>query len=153
MKKKKISSLFLISAISLGTICIPAMAEELQHNNVETILTQIQEIGTTNTTGAAVEINDFPTLEDLENDDVKVTKLEAEIVNDALIGNKIAAEVRGYNSQGSEIKLNKNNIHYKWITKDNKSNDEKIIGNEKYLQITDDMNNLEIHCDVSYENN
>ncbi|OSA97294.1 UNVERIFIED_ORG: hypothetical protein B2H98_08085 [Clostridium botulinum] len=163
MKKRKLASLVVIAALSVGSLCIPAMAEELQ--DATTVPNQIQEIESTTTTGSAIEIKDFLTPEDLENENLKVTKLdgeeaenleviklEAEIKDDALIGNKITAKVRGYNKENKEIKLNEKDINYKWIAKDKIAGTEKIIGTEKKLEITDDMNKLEIHCDVSYEN-
>ncbi|NFL43523.1 hypothetical protein FDB61_17810 [Clostridium botulinum] len=149
---KKIVSLFLISAISVGALCIPAMAEELQYEKLQDegiILNQIKEVEST--TGSAIEIKDLVKHEDLENKDFKIVRLEAEIKGSVFIGNEITAKVKGYNSKNEEIELNEGSIRYKWIENDEFTG-EQIIGNKKKLEITEDMIDKDIYCKVDYRN-
>nr|WP_172685620.1 hypothetical protein [Clostridium botulinum]AIW54788.1 hypothetical protein [Clostridium botulinum] len=75
-----------------------------------------------------------------------VKELKATIDENITIGEKITVKVIGFSGKGEEIKLDKEKISYKWFA------DEEIVGNNDYLNITDDMANREISCRVDYRN-
>ncbi|NFH74546.1 hypothetical protein FDA25_18715, partial [Clostridium botulinum] len=78
--------------------------------------------------------------------EVEVKELKATIDENITIGEKITVKVIGFNATGEEMKLDKEKISYKWFA------DKEIVGNNDYLNITDDMANREISCRVDYRN-
>lgn len=76
----------------------------------------------------------------------KILKLNAEIKGTALIGETLFVEVKGFNELDQEIILDESKLKYEWLTEDN-----EILGNQSEFKIDENMEGLEIHCNVSYE--
>ncbi|NFI02383.1 hypothetical protein FDB15_17310 [Clostridium botulinum] len=175
MKKNLIAGV-LATVTVVGGIQTTAFADIKEAENNQIIIEEVKNVQDTlpmieseSTTGSAVQIDtndknlkneDIDEIQDLNQNkeiimdeqqeigisEVEVKELKATIDENITIGEKITVKVIGFNATGEEIKLDKEKISYQWFA------DEEIVGNNDYLNITDDMANREISCRVDYRN-
>lgn len=171
MKKKLIAGVLATVTVVGGVIPTTAFADIKETDNNQMIIEEVQNvlpvIESESTTGSAIKIeNDDKNLENEDIDEIQdlnqneeiivdeqqeigsseVKELKATIDENITIGEKVTVKVIGFSATGEEIKLDKEKISYKWFA------DEEIVGNKAYLNITDDMANIEISCRVDYRN-
>ncbi|KFX53747.1 hypothetical protein HYH39_16830 [Clostridium botulinum] len=170
MKKKLIAGVLATATVVGGVIPTTAFADVKEADNqiiIEEVQNVLPVIESEPTTGSAIKIeNDDKNLENEDIDEIQdlnqneeiivdeqqeigiseVKELKATIDENITIGEKVNVKVIGFNATGEEIKLDKEKISYKWFA------DKEIVGNNDYLNITDDMANREISCRVDYRN-
>ncbi|ACD14196.1 hypothetical protein FDE76_15290 [Clostridium botulinum] len=170
MKKKLIAGVLATATVVGGVIPTTAFADVKEADNqiiIEEVQNVLPVIESESTTGSAIKIeNDDKNLENEDIDEIQdlnqneeiivdeqqeigiseVKELKATIDENITIGEKVNVKVIGFNATGEEIKLDKEKISYKWFA------DKEIVGNNDYLNITDDMANREISCRVDYRN-
>ncbi|MVX63759.1 hypothetical protein GKZ28_08630 [Clostridium chromiireducens] len=81
--------------------------------------------------------------------DNAVAKLDAEIEGSnsekkLIIGQVITVNITGYNAAGEKVKLDESKLKYKWYANG------KEVGNDKNLEITQDMVDKFISCNLEY---
>ncbi|MGN2371450.1 hypothetical protein ACTFJW_15620 [Clostridium cagae] len=173
MKKKLIAGVLATATVVGGVIPTTAFADVKEADNqiiieeVKNVQDTLPMIESESTTGSAVQIDnndknleneDIDEIQDLnQNEEIivdeqqeigisEVKELKATIDENITIGEKITVKVIGFSATGEEIKLDEEKISYQWFA------DEEIVGNNDYLNITDDMANREISCRVDYRN-
>ncbi|KFX57899.1 hypothetical protein FDC50_12875 [Clostridium botulinum] len=170
MKKKLIAGVLATATVVGGVIPTTAFADVKEADNqiiIEEVQNVLPVIESEPTTGSAIKIEnddknlkneDIDEIQDLnQNEEIivdeqqeigisEVKELKATIDENITIGEKVNVKVIGFNATGEEIKLDKEKISYKWFA------DKEIVGNNDYLNITDDMANREISCRVDYRN-
>lgn len=156
MKRKLVT--FLGATVATGALTVSAYAVNQGGNNLETYTTDTElKMECSITTGAAINYEEASGVEDKENENInnniiiidnKVVKLNAEIKGEAVIGETLLIEVKGFNEGEQEIELDESKLKYEWVTEDN-----KVLGNESELKIDESMEGSEIHCNVYYEEN